>query len=89
MLLMNDAKGATIRFPGGGGGGLGLFSLARIYFSIYHEPECFFLKPYIVGQNIFFYTIQIWKHLLFETRSGYKTIAFRLSVCVCVRSPWL
>ena len=79
----------------GGGGwvfqtGQNIFSLtfrARIFFPIYYEPA-FFLSSK-VGQNIVFYTIQLWKQLhSYESVTkllywGYLSVC--LSVCVCVR----
>ena len=54
-------KGATIRLPEGGGGIFSVTFRAKIFFSIYHEPEYFFSSH--TGAEYFLYTIHIWKQL--------------------------
>ena len=91
VTTIQDNKGATIRFTGGGLG----FSVwpeyfflslsgPKYFFSNYHEPEYFFLKPY--WARIFF-SIQykFGSNFSVEPQIGYKTIILRLFVvCLCV-----
>ena len=59
---------ATIRFPGGGGGGVDFSDWPEYFFFSLSGPEYFYYEPEfvsqtIVGQNICFYAMQIWKQL--------------------------
>ena len=93
-----EDKGATIRLPGGGPG---FFSLARIFFSVTFRAKIFFFKlswariffsQAILGQNIFFYTIQIWKQLFSwaanRLQNYYIEVVCCLSVCVSDRDDF-
>ena len=72
---------------GEGGGVTGGFSLARIFcrslpgqnffFNLSWSRKCFSLA--IVGQNIVFYAIQIWKHL-FDARC---CLCVNIGACIC------
>ena len=85
------------------GGGPGFFSLARIFFSVTFRAKIFFFKlswariffsQAILGQNIFFYTIQnlsiqIWKQLFSwaanRLQNYYIGVVCCLSLCVSDR----
>ena len=82
-------------------GGPGFFSLARIFFSVAFRAKIFFFKlswariffsQAILGQNIFFYTIQIWKHLFSwatnRLQNYYIEVVCCLSVCVSDRDDF-
>ena len=82
-------------------GGPGFFSLARIFFSVTFRAKIFFFKlswariffsQAILGQNIFFYTIQIWKQLFSwdanRLQNYYIEVVCCLSVCVSDRDDF-
>ena len=83
------------------GGGPGFFSLARIFFSVTFRAKIFFFNlswariffsQAILGQNIFFYTIQIWKQLFSwaanRLENYYIEVVCCLSVCVSDRDDF-
>ena len=82
-------------------GGPGFFSLARILFSVTFRAKIFFFNlswariffsQAILDQNIFFYTIQIWKQLFSwaanRLQNYYIEVVCCLSVCVSDRDDF-